>query len=288
MPAFTFTADSGTDALTITAHGLLTGDGPAAVRNVGGALPAATPALGPLLDRWIIRVDANTIKLAESSSLALAGTPINITSNGTGTNILEIGVPYRRPRTYAPGVQLKSADLNANFDAWPALHGLLTGQAQGIWDSVTLAEPLTLIEPLVPNGGISAFTANGLITASAGVTTASGPISLQGIVTPPELQDGSSNNYNPTGLSTAVILRIGRASGGPFLSGLAGGTSGRVITLVNVNTVDIGFVHEDFGSSAANRFLLANGSLIAMRDNGAITFWYDSTSSRWRVLSQNL
>jgi hypothetical protein len=63
MAAFTFTADARTDNLTITAHGLNTGDGPAAVRNIGGTLPAATPSIGPVLDRFIIRVDANTIRL---------------------------------------------------------------------------------------------------------------------------------------------------------------------------------------------------------------------------------
>lgn len=156
MTALTITAvDTGANTLTITGHGLVTGDGPAAVRNIGGALPAATPALGPLLDRFVIRVDANTLKLAASSADALAGTPIDITSSGSGTNLLEIGVPFRRPRTYAPGVQLKSADLNANFDSWIAVHGLLTGQTQGVWTGVSLAGPLTV---------------GGLITANAGVT----------------------------------------------------------------------------------------------------------------------
>lgn len=149
MPALTFAADSGTDQLAITAHGLLTGDGPATPRNVGGALPAGLTAL---VDVWIIRVDADHVKLATSSANALAGTAIDLTTNGTGTNILEIGVPYRRPRTYAIGVQLKSDDLNANFDAWKALWALTTGQTETVWNGlVTLA---------------------GLITANAGVTCA--------------------------------------------------------------------------------------------------------------------
>ena len=142
MPALTITAvDSGTEQLTIVGHGLTTGDGPAAVRNVGGALPAG---LAAVTDYWIIRVDNDTIKLASSSSNALAGTAINLTTNGTGTQILEIGIPYRRARTYVPasvdvaGAQLKSDDLNAMQDAWKAFHALATGQSQAVWTGITL------------------------------------------------------------------------------------------------------------------------------------------------------
>jgi hypothetical protein len=149
MPALTITAvDHNTDQLTITGHGLLTGAGPAAVRNVGGVHPTG---LAAVTDYWIIRVDDNTIKLADSSANALAGTAINLTGNGSGTNILELGIPYRRARTYVPrsvdvaGARLKSADLNAMQDALTAIYDLLTGQAQQLVQlGVTLTDNLTL------------------------------------------------------------------------------------------------------------------------------------------------
>lgn len=142
MPALTITAvDTATDQLTIAGHGLVTGDGPAAVRNVDGALPTG---LAAVTDYWVIRVDANTVKLATSSANALAGTAIDITAAGSGTHILEVGIPYRRARTYVPksvdvaGSQLKSADLNSKMDALQALHALLTGQSQSVWTIETL------------------------------------------------------------------------------------------------------------------------------------------------------
>jgi hypothetical protein len=147
--SFTFTADAGTDTITTSApHGKVTGDGPMVVRNVGGALPTGYTAL---LDVYAIVTGASTMKLALSSADALANIPILISDAGTGTHYLEIGIPYRRPRTYAPGVQLKSADLNDNFDAWKALYALLTAQAQSVWSGVQLL---------------------GLLTANAGVTCA--------------------------------------------------------------------------------------------------------------------
>lgn len=138
MPVLTFTADATTDAITSAGHGLVTGDGPIAVRNVGGALPGALTAL---TDYFFIRIDANTGKLATSNANAVAGTAVNITSNGSGTNTLEVGIPYRRGRTYAQGAQLKSSDLNAMMDALQAMHALLTGQAQSIWSASALTVP---------------------------------------------------------------------------------------------------------------------------------------------------
>lgn len=139
MPALTVSSvNVTTNELTITAHDLSTGDGPVATRNVGGTLPAP---LAAVTDYWVIRVDDNTVKLADSSANALLGTAIDLTTIGTGTQILEIGIPYRRARTYvaapAPGSQLKSADLNALMDTAKALHALVTGQAQSIWDGIS-------------------------------------------------------------------------------------------------------------------------------------------------------
>lgn len=140
MPALTITAVNTNDQLTINGHALNTGDGPAAIRNFGGALPTSTPQFAAVTDYWIIRVDANNIKLATSSANALLGTAIDITAVGSGTNVLEIGIPYRRARTYAPLGQIPSADLNAIQDALTAMYDALTGQAQTLFGIVPASE----------------------------------------------------------------------------------------------------------------------------------------------------
>lgn len=147
MPALNISAvNAGTDQLTITAHGLVTGDGPAAMfaASAGAVLPGGTAAV---TDYWVIRVDDNTVKLATSSTNAMAGTAIDITDAGSGTLQLLIGVPYRRPRTYLPssmgvaGSQLKSADLNAFSDTFVAIWNLLTGQPQSVWERLEINAP---------------------------------------------------------------------------------------------------------------------------------------------------
>lgn len=82
---FVFTADNTTDTCSKTAHGLLTGDGPIRVSNSGGALPAG---LVVATDYWIIKVSADTFKFATTLINALNNAPINLTTNGTGTQTL--------------------------------------------------------------------------------------------------------------------------------------------------------------------------------------------------------
>ena len=79
--AGTFTADAATDVMTKTAHGFKTGL-VVRVSNSGGALPSGLLAA---TDYYVIYVSADTFKLATSLVNANAGTAINITTNGTGT-----------------------------------------------------------------------------------------------------------------------------------------------------------------------------------------------------------
>lgn len=182
MPtAITFTADAGTDVVTATAHGLLTGDR-CRTRNVGGALPAG---LAAVTTYFAIRLGTDTLKLATSSANALAGTAIDITDAGTGTHTLEYGLPYCEPRVATALSQIKSEDDNATWDALKALHALLTGQTQSVWSGVTLA---------------------GLLTTNAGITVPTGQnITLAGTA---DLKHGSRT----MGLDIAAGRAIGSSN----------------------------------------------------------------------------
>lgn len=82
---FTFAStavNTGTDAITVPGHGLDNGYGPVTLANPG-ALPTG---LSAATDYWLIVVDDNTLKIASSRANALAGTAINITTQGSGTN----------------------------------------------------------------------------------------------------------------------------------------------------------------------------------------------------------
>ncbi len=277
--SFTFTADAGTDTITTSApHGKVTGDGPMVVRNVGGALPTGYTAL---LDVYAIVTGASTMKLALTSADALANVPILISNAGTGTHYLEIGIPYRRPRTYAPGVQLKSADLNDNFDAWKALYALLTAQPETIW-----------------NGDVSLLGdlfAGGTLGVTGAVTFTGGPVSLQSVISPTAITSTLDiSDWAPTGLSTAVSIRQAVTNAGPGanvnINGLTGGAAGRILVLHALGTQandTLTLVHESGGGAAANYFSLASGANLVLPRQGCVTLQYDGTSSRWRVIGKN-
>lgn len=176
--------DNTTDQITITAHGLVTGDGPVAIFTVAGTYPSP---LAAVTDYWVIRVDANTIKLATSSANALLGTAINLTTNGSGTLLLLLGIPYRRARTYVAGSQVKSADLDALQDSWVALWNFLTGQAQSVYSGIVLAtgKTLTLVDglPALKYGQDELYLAAGAFqnSSSGGSTLGDGQITFSAI-----------------------------------------------------------------------------------------------------------
>jgi hypothetical protein len=83
MALQSFTASSATDALTASGHTLRTGDS-VFIFGIDAAVLPAPLREGNLYG--VVRVDANTIKLAaDSTHAAMAIGTIDLTSNGTGT-----------------------------------------------------------------------------------------------------------------------------------------------------------------------------------------------------------
>lgn len=244
MPAVVVSAvNTGTDTITATAHGLLTGDR-FRLRNVGGALPAATPSLAGATDYFALRVDADNLKICDTNAHALASTGIfDITGSGSGTTTVEFGLPYCIPTALAAaGTQVKSVDANGTWASLVALYDLLTGQAQSVFSGVTLAGNLAV-------GGASAVTGNetvggtlgvtGLITASNGVTAgANKDVTLSG-----------TGNVKH-GTWTKVLVPNANANGNTFItidsSTIFGWCvmldqhlqAGDVITAIRVNVTD--------------------------------------------------
>lgn len=102
------------------------------------------------------------------------------------------------------------------------------------------------------------------------------------------------NDYNPTGLATANYVKVSATSQTVSnvtllcgITGLAGGSDGRVICLRNVGTWPIKLYGEDAStaSTAANRFRFRS-AIVYLDPDQAITLVYDSTNSRWTALDE--
>lgn len=114
------------------------------------------------------------------------------------------------------------------------------------------------------------------------------PVRMTGVISPATIS-ADQNNYNPTGWSTANVVRlITNNTTFRTITGAQAGAAGEVKYLVNLGapTVNSGVILtlEDAASTAANRFARMSGTNYIIADGGCI-IWYDGTSSRWRILS---
>jgi len=111
----TFTAasiDIVTDIITITAHGFKTGL-KGQVTNPG-TLPTGISAA---TDYFVIYLTVDTIKLATTSALAVAGTAVDITNAGVGTNTFVVtalaGGSIKLQQTNVSSIEASWSDLGS-------------------------------------------------------------------------------------------------------------------------------------------------------------------------------
>jgi hypothetical protein len=94
---------------------------------------------------------------------------------------------------------------------------------------------------------------------------------------------GGVNDWAPAGLATASWIRISGGTG-DRITGLTGGSDGRIIALLATAAADVVIVHEGAGSAAANRFDLAGARDLVLPQGGGVVLIYDAASSRWRPI----
>jgi hypothetical protein len=111
-------------------------------------------------------------------------------------------------------------------------------------------------------------------------------LKLSRTITPPTLS-ANQNDYNPSGLANCVQIRQSCDPTSRTITGLAGGSEGRIIIITNIGTVsDIVLSNESVSSIAANRFTMDRTTLTLSPSFCAI-FRYDLLSSRWRLVATN-
>lgn len=107
---------------------------------------------------------------------------------------------------------------------------------------------------------------------------------LTGKITPAALA-ANTNNYAPAGLDVSSVVRLSSAIGGVNLTGITGGTDGRLLMLQNVGANTVTITHEDALSTAANRFSLRGAASMVLTASKSVTIQYDGTAARWRMLA---
>lgn len=112
---------------------------------------------------------------------------------------------------------------------------------------------------------------------------AQGTFAMNNDVSPAQIT-ANQDDYNPTGLVSAGVLRL-NSDAGRNITGLDTGADGRWVSIHNVGSFDIVLTNEDVASSAENRFQFSDDITLAAGD--ACLLQYDSTSNRWRAIGSS-
>lgn len=106
-------------------------------------------------------------------------------------------------------------------------------------------------------------------------------VQFSNVISPAQIT-ANTDNYAPTGLATASVLRLS-TDASRNLTGISAQPAGTRLTICNVGAQDIVLVH-DATSTAANRFLCPGSANYTLNGNDSVDIWYDTTSARWRVI----
>ncbi len=89
---------------------------------------------------------------------------------------------------------------------------------------------------------------------------------------------------------TRTFLKVSGPSGSFSISGLAGGTDGRILIIENATGQNMSILNDSGVNepTAANRIYTGTGADVAENNNpGMVTLIYDSAASRWVLVSKN-
>lgn len=112
-----------------------------------------------------------------------------------------------------------------------------------------------------------------------GATLGASTLGITGKITPSQIT-ADQNDYAPTGLSTAAVIRIS-SDAARNITGLSAGADGDIKIVENVGSFSITLKDESASSSAANRFALTSDQILSA--DSVVILKYDGTAARWRA-----
>jgi hypothetical protein len=95
----------------------------------------------------------------------------------------------------------------------------------------------------------------------------------------------NQNDYSLGDTNFQGMYTISSDANGRTITGLASGSGGRVVRIMNTGSYDIIFSNQSTSSTAANRIQMPFDLDMVLRPNDCWTLIYDSVSSRWFVTS---
>lgn len=138
----------------------------------------------------------------------------------------------------------------------------------GVVTSANIADGTIVDADIASNAAISASKIAGTVLTQAG-PTALGSIQT-GTVT--------GNNFT-LDLTTTVLKQTSNTS--TTLTGLTGGSEGRIVLLLNAGTGTLTLSHNSSSSTAGNKFSLPSAASYSLPPNQGVLLRYDGTNTSW-------
>jgi hypothetical protein len=99
----------------------------------------------------------------------------------------------------------------------------------------------------------------------------------------PDPLDADVNDWNPTGFSTATIVRVDAVDDGYSITGFDASATTIKKEIINVSAYDVIIANQNVGSVITNRIISQIGGLVLAADD-SMTIVYDPVTERWRVI----
>lgn len=211
---------------------------------------------------------------------------------GTAPGVVQVMPPeidiegldeYERQNAAFGGIAVSSSFFAFGDRAWPALGHADRTTATGLkdlsWSFVrdpSDAERPFIVQQQVSGAWVEALRAT--VSSTGPRLKVPGAVQFSGVISPAQIT-ANQNDYAPTGHEAAHTLRLD-ADAARDVTGLAGGTAGRQVLLLNVGSFTITLKNASGSSSAANRFSFDADTDVAA--GAGLLLAYDATSSRWR------
>jgi hypothetical protein len=246
------------------------------------ALPTATSAVlggikigtGLTIDGAGVVTAAGTYTLPAATTSTLGGVIV-----GTGLSVTSGTVSLAA--TAVTAAAYGSASSVATFTV--AADGRLT--AAGSTTIAIAAAAVTGLAAVATSGSGSDITIGTVAAARLGAHASThqtgGADAVASVVVTPTSLAADQNDWS---IGTGDIFRVA-GTAARNITGIAAGTSGLAILLVNVGSFALTLKHASASSTAANRFTVPwAGDCILAASGGNAVLVYDSTTATWRVL----
>lgn len=179
---------------------------------------------------------------------------------------------------------------------WEIASGFLVEQMELLQAQLAPIQPLltglqSTVNATAANSivGITGYPASSiLVTDSTAAPSFSATLPcplgwMSGNVVSPSALTVNTNDYAPTNIQTAAVLRIS-STGAVDLTGIVAASTPHATLLLNVGTQTITLKHASASSSAANRFRCPGAADFSLTQSTAKWIWYDLTSTVWQVV----